>query len=217
MRWKAGPGIGLLVLLAWMAPATAADLSVAVVDRDGKPVADAVVTVRPLGRTANVAHAPARRIIDQRDLAFVPYLEVFRPGDSVVFRNSDRTRHHVYSFSPVKAFEFVLAPHQSTAPQPLEEPGVVAIGCNIHDQMVAWLYVTDAPWFARTGATGRVAFESLRAGEYEVRAWQPRLRPGREEPAQRVTLGEAGVQALQFPLTLLPDPRRKPGREQAHY
>src|SRR5690606_13378877 len=127
MRWKAGPGIGLLVLLAWMAPATAADLSVAVVDRDGKPVADAVVTVRPLGRTTNVVPAQPVHSIAHRAVVFVTFLEWFRPADSVVFRDTDRTRHHVYSFSPVKAFEFVLAPHQSTAPQPLEEPGVVAI------------------------------------------------------------------------------------------
>ena len=198
-------------------PAQSVELAVQVVDSAGTPVADAVVTVRPLGRVVASATEPARRTIDQQALAFIPDLEVFRPGDEVVFRNSDRTRHHVYSFSPVKSFEFVLAPRESSPPQPLPDTGVVAVGCNIHDQMITYLYVTDAPWFARTGADGKARFDGLRAGDYEVRAWQPRLRPGRAEPMQRVSLGADGGKALRFPLALLPDPRGKPGREHARY
>ena len=222
MRAKHRPRLFLLALLAWTMPAwanpaAASDLSVTVLDAGGAPVADAVVTVRAVDRPAGTAPSPVRRTIDQQALAFIPYLEVFRPGDEVVFRNSDRTRHHVYSFSPVKSFEFVLAPRESSPPQPLPDTGVVAVGCNIHDQMITYLYVTDAPWFARTGADGKARFDGLRAGDYEVRAWQPRLRPGRAEPMQRVSLGADGGKALRFPLALLPDPRGKPGREHARY
>jgi plastocyanin len=206
-----------LAALLLPATATAAELDVRISDGGGKAVADAVVTIRPLGRVALPVHAARRATIDQKDLAFVPYLEVMRPGDELVFRNSDRTRHHVYSFSKVRAFEFVLAPRESSPPMLLERSGVVAVGCNIHDQMIAYLYVTDAPWFARSDASGQVRFDALPAGEYEVRAWQPRMRPGSEEPRRRVVLAAAGSQALAFPLTLLPDPRRMPGREHAHY
>ena len=222
MRAKHRPRLFLLALLAWTMPAwanpaAASDLSVTVLDAGGAPVADAVVTVRAVDRPAGTAPSPVRRTIDQQALDFIPYLEVFRPGDEVVFRNSDRTRHHVYSFSPVKSFEFVLAPNESSPPQRLDEPGVVAVGCNIHDQMISYLYVTDAPRFARTGPGGKVRFDALRAGDYEVRAWQPRLRPGRAEPMQEVGLGTTGDKALVFSLALLPDPRRQSGREHVHY
>src|SRR5690242_7111812 len=94
-------------LLVFVAPLTApaanaAGLKVRIVDQRGAPVADAVVTVvsRDAASLPKPAHKPETRVIDQKNLMFVPYVEVFRPGDSVVFRNSDNTRHHVYSFSP---------------------------------------------------------------------------------------------------------------------
>ena len=110
----------------------------------------------------------------------------------------------------------MLAPQESSPAQVLDDPGVVAVGCNIHDQMAAYLYVTDAPWFAKSDASGQVRFDKLAAGAYEVRVWHPRLRPGREEPSQRASLAGDGAGRLIFRLALLPDPRRQ-DREHAHY
>lgn len=214
--------IWLVALLAPLAAfaATATGLNVRIVDQHGAPVPDAVVTVLP--RDAARAHAPTPRpevkIIDQKNLMFMPYIEVFRPGDSVVFRNSDDTRHHVYSFSPVKAFEFVLKPGESSAPLPLDKSGVVAVGCNIHDRMIAYLYISDAPWIAHSGVDGKVSFDALPAGAYEVRVWQPRLRPNKPDLAQSATVvGNADPQTLSFALDLLPDPRKQFDREHTSY
>lgn len=207
----------LPALLGWMSAASAGELTVVVQDGDGRPVADAVVMLRPLsGQHAPAAERAARRIVDQRNLVFLPYLQVLRPGDEVVFRNSDGTRHHVYSFSPARAFELVLAPAQAAAPLRLDKPGAIAVGCNIHDRMIAYLYVTDAPWHLQTGASGKVVFDGLPDGEYELRVWQPRLRPGKPEPRRRVKLGGA-PRSEAVPLRLLPDPRLQNGREHVHY
>jgi len=215
----------LVWVLAFVGPlaaatANAAGLNVRIVDQHGTPVADAVVTVVPEGATARSGPAPTpeTRVIDQKNLMFMPYIEVFRPGDSVVFRNSDNTRHHVYSFSPVKAFEFVLTPGQSSAPLMLDKNGVVAVGCNIHDRMIAYLYISDAPWIAHSGPDGKVTFDSLPAGPYDVRVWQPRLRPNKPDLAQTATvLGNADPQTLTFTLSLLPDPRTQFDREHTSY
>lgn len=209
----------LCALLAALT-ANAAGLDVRIVDQHGAPVADAVVTVVPRATAARAAPAapPQTRVIDQKNLMFMPYIEVFRPGDSVVFRNSDNTRHHVYSFSPVKAFEFVLTPGQSSAPLMLDKTGVVAVGCNIHDRMIAYLYISDAPWIAHSGASGKVTFDALPAGTYEVHVWQPRLRPNKPDPAQTATVrGNADPQTLTFTLSLLPDPRTQFDREHTSY
>ena len=208
----------LLALALWTGHAAAGQLVVAVDDGRGKPVADAVVMLRPLGPQGRppAAHA-TRHTIDQRDLMFMPYLQVFRPGDEVVFRNSDATRHHVYSFSPARTFEFVLVPAQSSPPLRLDKAGAIAVGCNIHDQMIAYLYVTDAPWVVQTAASGRALFGSLPAGDYEVRVWQPRLRPGRADPARTVSIAANAAATLAVPLRLLPDPRAQAGREHVHY
>lgn len=207
-----------LLLLGTAGGAAAAELDVAVVDAQGRTVADAVVTLVPLDGLVPPPPraAAARKVIDQQALAFVPALEVLRPGDEVVFRNSDRTRHHVYSFSPVKAFEFVLAPDEVSPPQRLARTGVVAVGCNIHDQMIAHLYVTDAPWVERSTADGHARFAALPEGAYEVHAWHPRLRPGRAEPRLRTRVAGPAAVPLRFPLVLLPG-RSDPAREHGHY
>lgn len=187
-------------------PAMAGELVVAIDDGHGAAVADAVVIARGQGETAKPPPAPVTRIIDQRDETFIPYVEIFRPGDKVVFRNSDHTRHHVYSFAPAKSFEFVIAPGHSAPPVTLDEAGEIAVGCNIHDRMIAHLFVSTAAHIAKSGADGRVVFDDLPPGLYTVSVWHPQLRPGRTDPQQTVTLGAAAA-GIAFPLALLPDPR----------
>lgn len=197
--------------------ATAAQLTVDVTDRQGRQVEDAVVTVLPRAgsgpkRTGGVTHG-----VDQKDLTFLPYVELARPGDAVVFRNSDPTRHHVYSFSPVAQFEYVIAARGASPAVALPKPGVVAVGCNIHDGMISYLYVTDAPWAARTGARGRAVLEGLPAGAYTVRVWHPRLPPARPDLVQDgVAIGD-GDARVAFSLALRPDPRLQFDREHTRY
>lgn len=202
--------VSMLFLAA--APVSAGELIVRIDDGHGKPAGDAVVTVRREGESGLDPHAAgeriaATRIIDQRDETFIPYVEIFRPGDQVVFRNSDRTRHHVYSFSPAKTFEFVIAPGASTPPVTLDQVGEISVGCNIHDQMITHLFVSDAPWVARATAEGNAFIDGLPAGTYIVQVWHPQLRPGKPEPRQTIVVGDAQVSTA-FSLALLPDPRQ---------
>ena len=208
------------VLLACLATAPwlhAAVLTVRIANSRGAAVADAVVSVTPHDGAAP-AHAAVQKIIDQKNETFLPYVETFHPGDSVVFRNSDQTRHHVYSFAPARQFEFVLTPGQSSAPLRLEHAGAIAVGCNIHDHMITYLYVADAPWLLRSGEDGRAELADLPPGDYDVRIWHPQLRPGQSGPQQAVHIvGADDHQDLAFTLSLLPDPRRAVDRERADY
>ena len=201
----------LAAILLLPLSAAAAEVKVVVRDGHGNPVSDAVVSMT--GVSANApprSAAPSTSIIDQKDLAFVPYLQVFRPGDSVVVRNSDRTRHHVYSFSATKQFEFVLAPGESSRALRLDKLGVVAVGCNIHDQMIAYLVVSDAPWVARTGNDGQISLTGLPPGDYRVDVWQPRMRPGQDDRSQSVRMLSAGdSRTMTVDVALLPDTRHR--------
>src|SRR5271170_3710897 len=111
-------GLALLAAMAAPAgPAAATELVVQVSDAAGRPVPDAVVALAPRGAAATLAaaRAPAltqRLVVDQRNETFIPYVQIVPRGGEVIFRNSDLTRHHVYSFSPARAFEFVLAPDE---------------------------------------------------------------------------------------------------------
>jgi plastocyanin len=214
MRWR--------VMVAWLlagsvGPASAGQLVVRVSDTGGHAVGDAVVTLTPATPAAAAPAAPVTRYVDQRDETFIPYVQVVRPGDRVVFRNSDGTRHHVYSFSPAGAFEFLLRPGESSPPLTLDKPGLVAVGCNIHDHMIAYLLVASGQAQV-TPSQGRVAFDHLPPGDYTVTVWHPQLRPGRAQPSALRTVGAGeAAQYADFSLSLIPDPRGFADREHLDY
>jgi plastocyanin len=209
------------VVLLFLTPCVvAAELTVRIATNHAAPVADAVVTITPKpGTAAPAARSVAEtRIIDQKNETFIPYVEIFRPGDSIVFHNSDHTRHHVYSFAPARQFEFVLTSGESSSPLQLAHAGIVAVGCNIHDQMITYAFISDAPWIARSGADGRVVFDTLPAGDFDVRVWHPQLRPGQPDPVQVLHIAASSdAKDLTFSLSLLPDPRTPADRERAGY
>src|SRR5689334_8149570 len=160
-------------------PLAGAPLSVRVVDSAGKPVRDAVVTLYPAGSAARAPRVAGRYVISQQNLQFHPFLTIVPVGADVSFPNLDPTKHHVYSFSPAKRFELKLFAKDQSRTVHFDKPGVVALGCNIHDQMSAFIVVTDSAWTARTNAQGMAAFGNAPNAPGRVTVWHPFLRaPG---------------------------------------
>jgi plastocyanin len=153
------------------------------VDQQGQPLADAVVELldpnhKPqLQQTAKVA---------QQDLIFRPFVSAVQIGTAVDFPNLDKTRHHVYSFSPAKVFEIKLYADKPEAPVLFDTLGIVALGCNIHDYMQAYIYVGESPFLAVTDEQGRVSFADMPPGSYQLKLWHPWQQ--QEVPVQTVTL-----------------------------
>ena len=214
-------GIFTLWLAAWCAaPTLAAQLVVHVADAHGHPVSDAVITLEPDGIQAPsaVLSAPATRYVDQRDETFIPYVQIFHPGDKVVFRNSDTTRHQVYSFSKIRKFELVLRPGESSPAMELGSTGIAAVGCNIHDDMVTYLFVTAAAHTTISNRNGVAQMDDLSAGQYTASIWHPQLHPGHPEPTRRVSISSgSGTPSLSFVLSLIPDPRGASVHDQPLY
>lgn len=202
--------LGLLTLLAALvaAPlaARAGDLSVVLRDQKGAPVADAVVSVYVPG-----APVPARYVqplrMSQRDLQFSPFVLAVPVGADVNFSNEDKVRHQIFSFSAAKRFELKLFGRDQTHSIRFDKPGVVALGCNIHDNMVAYIKVVDAPFALVTDATGAAVFRNLPAGTVQVRAWQPYLRAPANELRADVAVPKAGGVQRVFTAPVLAPPR----------
>jgi plastocyanin len=171
----------------------AATITVEVRDADGKPVAGAVVSLYS-EEVKPPAPGPSQTI-DQKNETFVPDVLVVPVGGAVVFRNSDLPRHQIYSFSAAKRFERELSPGQQSEPIVFDKPGIVALGCNIHDHMVAYLYVAASPYVARTGEDGRAILPNIANGAYQLRGWHPRLKPSPSQiPERPVTVsGDAAL------------------------
>lgn len=182
--------LAALALLAAQAPARAGSLEVAVTRAEGGPLTGAVVLVH--GPAGMPARQPVAAVVDQVDRRFEPDLIVVPTGSRVSFPNSDRVSHQVYSFSPAKRFQLPLYHGTPYPPVVFERAGIVTLGCNIHDDMIAYVVVTDAPWFGRTGGDGIWRLPELPAGEYRVEVWHPRMREPGGSIEQALRLPAAG-------------------------
>jgi plastocyanin len=185
-------GLALSLTIAWSG-AHAAAVDVAVTDSRGAPAANAVVSLTADSGAAPAAHAASRSVIDQQHETFLPLVVVVRKGGEVVFTNNDVTMHQVYSFSPIRQFQFELDRGRVSKPVVFDKAGVAAIGCNIHDNMVAYVFVADAPFAAVTDAQGHARFADVPDGAWHASVWHPQLRTGRQ-PAS-VALSVSGPQA----------------------
>jgi plastocyanin len=185
--------------------ASAATVDVTVTDSGGAPAPNAVVSLAAGDTSAVVAsRVPEKSIIDQRHETFLPLVVVVRKGGEVVFTNNDVTMHQVYSFSPIRQFQFEIDKGQVSKPVIFEKPGVAAIGCNIHDNMVAYVYVADAPFTVVTDATGHAEIRDVPDGGYLADVWHPQLRVGRKPaPSQFMVSGDRAKLNLSVPLVAM--------------
>src|SRR5438874_7231693 len=195
---------GFLLALALAGAATplvAAPLAVRVVDSTGRPVRDAVVTLYP-SAGARAPHPGGRYVVAQQNLQFRPFLSIVPVGADVSFPNFDPTKHHVYSFSPAKRFELKLFAKDQSRTVHFDKAGVVALGCNIHDGMSAFIVVTDSAWTARTNAQGLASFGDAPNAPARVTVWHPYLRA----PNVIQQAIAAGQRSASFSVRLRPPP-----------
>ena len=191
----------LLGLLA--GAAEAANLLVNATDRDGKPLAEAVIYVRVPGAKTTPPAQPVE--MAQEDLLFNPYVLPVVTGTIVVFPNKDKLPHHLKSFSTVYDFEFpVYDPGKTTMPLLFDKPGTVILYCYFHSWMKSHIIAVDTPYFAKTDAKGAAQINDLPPGTFEVRAWHPDLR-GEHLKGSAVS-GAAPVANLAFKFDLIPRP-----------
>ena len=173
-RFGSEAAVGFLAAIVLATACQAGELTVSVIDPSGHGVTEVVVLVAPMEPETSPATPTSQvAIMDQRNRAFSPRILVVPVGTSVEFPNNDTVSHQVYSFSPAKKFQLPLYKGQLHPPVTFDRPGLVVLGCNIHDQMVGYIYVTDAPHFGKTDPAGTLRVPGLSAGEYRISVWSP--------------------------------------------
>ncbi|WP_409835231.1 plastocyanin/azurin family copper-binding protein [Acidovorax sp.] len=176
--------IFLLAGSALWISASAGNVQIQVLDRDGKPVPDAVVVVYP----SNSASSPPSLLqpsptIEQEKMRFVPAVTVVEPGTTVRFTNQDRWDHHVRgaaagltAATAASGFELRLAGKSegkpaSSAEVKLDAAGAVLLSCHLHGSMRGHIFVTDSPWAIKTDTDGIARFPAVPDGAAQVRVW----------------------------------------------
>ncbi|MDB6062454.1 MAG: hypothetical protein JWM78_2557 [Verrucomicrobiaceae bacterium] len=185
-----------LLLFLCGSHASATTVRAHVSDASGAPLPDAAVALYAPTPTnfPDVANA----VMDQRDKQFDPHVLVVRKNTSVRFPNKDDIRHQVYSFSPAKRFELRLYHGQLANPIVFDTAGEVALGCNIHDKMIGYIYVVDTPWFAKSDSQGSALIANVPAGTYSARLWYPGVMPTAAGLEQSVKVAASGEVTLNF-------------------
>lgn len=177
--------------------ASAASILVAVHTSDGQPLPGAVLTIHTLTGPERPV-TPVNAVMDQVNRAFVPDVLVVPAGSSIEFPNTDSVSHQIYSFSPAKKFHLPLYRGKPYPPVHFDQAGLVTLGCNIHDSMLAFVLVTDAPYFGYTDRAGSWSVEVPR-GTYRLTVWHPRMTEG-AELEREITIGDTDRAALSLRL-----------------
>lgn len=145
--------------------------TIQLLDQSGKPIHNAVVAIA-LANGLNTSAPEALAVMDQMNKQFLPNVLIIQQGQHVSFPNSDNIRHHVYSFSATKPFEIKLYKGAVTEPILFDQPGIVVLGCNIHDNMVGYIYVAHNETTYLSDVKGKV---DLPAGTDEISIWHANL------------------------------------------
>ncbi|MCM0613937.1 methylamine utilization protein [Marinobacter sediminum] len=191
-----------LASLLTSAPAMSSELTVTVTFNGGnEPVEGAVVYLDEPDNTT-----PVTAEIYQKDRKFHPHALVIPIGSRVEFPNRDNTQHHVYSFSPAKTFNIELYAGKPEAPVVFDKPGIVELGCNIHDNMQAFIVVTETSVIGRTDAAGRITLTLEQKPPAESRLglniWHPRLSDNTRPVKRKLDAGNTGT----INIELVPEP-----------
>ncbi|MDW5443605.1 plastocyanin [Polaromonas sp. SM01] len=174
--------LALAALSGW---ATAGNLQVLVLDKEGKPVADAVVVVLPANKGEPKTALPTQVTINQEKMRFIPAVSVVAVGARAHFTNNDPWDHHVrgsaagfaqFNTAASGGFELRLdgkvdGKPAKSADAVFEKAGAVLLGCHIHGSMRGHVYVSESPWAMLTGADGIASIEQIPDGAAQIKVW----------------------------------------------
>jgi plastocyanin len=164
---------GLLPLVFLAAPALGAELS-GTVRVSGGPAEHAVVWLEASGPSP----APQRKVVlDQRNLAFAPFVLAIRVGTTVEFPNNDKVFHNVFSFRDGKKFDLGMYPTGAVKRIVFDKPGLARLFCNIHPNMAAYVMAVDSPYFTVSNGKGAFTIAGVPPGTYTYHAWRPGGQP----------------------------------------
>ncbi|MBL8644052.1 MAG: hypothetical protein JNK21_08955 [Rhodospirillaceae bacterium] len=210
VRW--GYGFGVLALsLASVTAARAGTIAATVTTEDGAAVTDAVVFAVPVSGAVTGAAKTGKALMIQENQQFNPFVLPVQVGTAVEFPNRDSFRHHVYSFSAAKPFELKLFGGTETQIVTFDKEGVVALGCNIHDNMLAYIYVVPTPYYAKTDEKGQVNLSNLPAGAYAVKVWHPNQKAASAQSTD-MTVAADGTAAFKAAVAMKRERKqKKPG------
>lgn len=155
---------------------------------------------RPLKNRANAVvylegmktAAPTKAaVLNQRKKRFTPRLLAVVKGQEVQFLNSDPVQHNVFSRHRQEPFDLGRYPRHQHKSLRFDTLGPHKIYCNIHQKMIADIFVLDNRYFAVTDELGHFIIRNVPNGQYKIKAWH--IFGGTAEKDIRIAGGKMSV------------------------
>lgn len=118
--------------------------------------------------------------IDQKNLLFVPRVLPVVKSTTVEFHNSDNLKHNVFGVGD-DDFDLGTWGQGVTQTHTFNKLGEVAILCNVHTEMEAYVLVLQNPYFAITDKEGNYRIENVPEGPYRLKTWHDKLKSQTKE------------------------------------
>ena len=164
MRLTAGIVLSLMTGTAF---AYAADVTGTVQLPNKKVAGSAVVYLEGSKKATPLS----KYVIDQREKMFSPHVSVITTGTSVEFPNNDNVFHNVFAYFNAKKFDLGMYPRGKSKTEKFDKAGVVALFCNVHSEMSAYIVVVDTPYYAIADKKGKFAVKDVPPGTYTMHTW----------------------------------------------
>ncbi|XOV79733.1 MAG: hypothetical protein ACFHVJ_01965 [Aestuariibacter sp.] len=197
----------ICLLMAFFVQNLCFGLEIQVLDKSGQPVENVAIALIPVSTGAKqiASQLPLRDVVlSQKDRQFSPYLITIQNGASVSFLNEDAIRHQVYARSEIATFDMNLKSGEHSSGVRLTSSGEMAVGCNIHDWMQAYVFVVDTPYYSATNENGKAQISLPDNESYELKAWHPRFQSSDLDISKNINT-PATTTVITLQQELLPD------------
>ncbi len=167
-------------------------------------IANCVVTIAVEGQELRVPEQPV--LLDQVQCRFESHITIVPVGTQVEYLNSDTVAHNVHTFATKNKAINNMIPAGASLKQKLSEAEAVAIKCDIHPWMTAYIFVAETNFTALTRADGSFTIPGLLPGDYKLEVWHEKLGRGKGT----VSIAADGAsEAIEIKLALKQQPRRR--------
>lgn len=163
-----------------------------------KKLMNAFVYVKS-GLSVDAYPAPAGAVeLDQKHCAYLPRVLGLQVGQPLAILNSDATLHNVHSLAKESAgFNAGMPTQGMRITKIFDKPEVmVALKCDVHPWMRAYVGVLPHPFHAVTKEDGSFSIPNLPAGTFTVAVWHETL--GTLEQTLTVAAGEKKAASFEF-------------------
>lgn len=115
-------------------------------------------------------------ILDNKNCAFAPHVQVAPTGSELLLLNSDPILHDAHArLGPETLFNVGL-PTWRRVKERLKREGIVKVECDVlHTWQSAYIVVTSSPYFAVTDEKGEFVIEGVPPGTYQMDVWHEKL------------------------------------------